>query len=379
MEIVVCWIIFPILGFSIFILPYILTMINIYLVYSIKEKIEEKFELKIDLLIFVLGILFTILLTWYCDFKDYQEALRIGMATDTQVHAPLASWSMPTILTICVVGIISYLLIRIKKIDLPPLMFVICMSGTIICSIFCAFFIIQIAKNIPSRFIYFYYTLLPINYILCCIRIERKVLVEFKNKKLYEDNYNNQFLSKIDRTLMKIDIEKWPLISIICVIPLAIILIMILILFGQRPDEYIKAFFETSDWTLSKMYSPPPIEYDAHYLCTVSLRGHKKIVKPLRYGIRKNQKIVVNRQLCIANAFEQLLEEKTPKFHKIIRYIYDKYGYPISKHINTPIQADIIYFIMKPLEWIFVIILYMFDKKPENRIATQYMKKTNNV
>ena len=56
-----------------------------------------------------------------------------------------------------------------------------------------------------------------------------------------------------------------------------------------------------------------------------------------------------------------------------MRYIYDKYGYPLSKHINNAVQADITYIIMKPLEWIFLIVLYLFDVKPENRIATQYI------
>ena len=77
-------------------------------------------------------------------------------------------------------------------------------------------------------------------------------------------------------------------------------LFCILVLFGQRPDEAIKAFLETSDWTLSTKISPPSVTYDAHYLCTVSLRGHKNIVKPIRMGIRRGEKIVVNRQLCIA-------------------------------------------------------------------------------
>lgn len=127
------------------------------------------------------------------------------------------------------------------------------------------------------------------------------------------------------------------------------------------------------------MYSPPPVEMEAHYLCTVSLRGHRKIVKPLRYGIRRNQKIVVNRQLCIANAFEQVLEEKVPKMHRFIRYVYDKYGYPLSKHINTEVSADIIYIIMKPLEYFFLFVLYLVDKKPENRIAIQYLPKSNKL
>ncbi|MGN1181023.1 MAG: DUF6688 family protein [Suilimivivens sp.] len=28
---------------------------------------------------------------------------------------------------------------------------------------------------------------------------------------------------------------------------------------------------------------------------------------------------------------------------------------------------------MKPLEWIFLIVLYLFDEKPENRICRQYL------
>lgn len=73
---------------------------------------------------------------------------------------------------------------------------------------------------------------------------------------------------------------------------------------------------------------------------------------------------------------KDLIQERTPKFHHFVRYIYDKYGYPLSKHINTAIQADVTYIIMKPLEWVFLIFLYLFDEKPENRIATQYIGKT---
>ena len=174
------------------------------------------------------------------------------------------------------------------------------------------------------------------------------------------------------------DIDTWPILSVILAIPLVIILICILVLFGQRPDEAIKAFLETSDWTLSKKISPPSVTYDGHYLCTVSLKGHEKLVRPTRMGIRHGEKIVVNRQLCIANAFEDLIQEKTPRFHHFVRYIYDKYGFPLSKHINNAWQADIIYILMKPLEWIFLAVLYLFDKKPENRIAIQYTGKRIN-
>ena len=113
--------------------------------------------------------------------------------------------------------------------------------------------------------------------------------------------------------------------------------------------------------------------YDEHYLCTVAAGGHRKVVKPLRVGMRHGHRVLVNRQLCVANAFEQILEEKTPAIHRIIvRHIYDKTGYPLSRHIRTKWMADVIYFAMKPLEWLFLIVLYAVDVRPEDRIAVQY-------
>jgi len=58
--------------------------------------------------------------------------------------------------------------------------------------------------------------------------------------------------------------------------------------------------------------------------------------------------------------------------HRAIRNFYDKYGYPISRHINSKWSAEIVYLIMNPLEWLFLVVLYTVDKKPENRIHMQY-------
>lgn len=35
--------------------------------------------------------------------------------------------------------------------------------------------------------------------------------------------------------------------------------------------------------------------------------------------------------------------------------------------------SDVTYLLMKPFEWAFLLTLYTFDKKPENRIAVQYL------
>lgn len=100
--------------------------------------------------------------------------------------------------------------------------------------------------------------------------------------------------------------------------------------------------------------------------------GHAAVVKPLRVGKRHGRRVLVNRQLCIANAFEQVLQERVPRLHRGIRSIYDKTGYPIAKHIRKKWQADAIYVIMKPLEWCFLLVLYTLCVNPEDRIAVQY-------
>ncbi len=86
-------------------------------------------------------------------------------------------------------------------------------------------------------------------------------------------------------------------------------------------------------------------------IISVRLRlvGMKKVVKPQRMGVRHGHPVVVNRQLCIANAFEQVLEEKTPRFHRFLRRNYDRYGYPFAKHIKKKWAMDVIYYLMKPL------------------------------
>ncbi|MDE7404466.1 MAG: hypothetical protein K2M81_05095, partial [Lachnospiraceae bacterium] len=212
----------------------------------------------------------------------------------------------------------------------------------------------------------------PFLYLVHVISLMVK-LVKEKAEKQESIHYENAMMQKINLWFLKG--ANLFLAALIAMLPVLGILVMLLCLFGQQPDGIILAFTKTSDWVLSKEIAPPPVAYDTHYLCTVSLRGHRKLVKPIRYGIRKGEKIVVNRQLCVANAFEQLIMEKTPRFHKAVRNFYDTYGYPISRHIRHAWTADVVYLMMKPLEWVFLVVLYLFDEKPENRISSQYLPK----
>jgi len=381
-------------------IPPVITLINIAILTDKKSELE----FPVDVLTFALGIPLTVLLFSYWEAKEYTEPIVLNY-DDFTLHTPISYKHMITFLVIAVVAIIGYWILRIKKENLPTFITVLCISSMYLGIALGIIFIIQILKNIPTASRYLpleglYLTLFPLNYILCSIRLMRQVItLKINNQAREEDKlceyefnterqslgtssnekdkgiYKNRFLNFCYRLLLKS--AGWYTAAFLLMIPLLGILLIILVIFGQSPDSIIKAFTETSDWTLSQEISPPPIEdYSGHYLCTVALKGHKKLVKPTRMGIRHGEKIVVNRQLCIANAFEQVIQERLPKLHKLIRNVYDNYGYPLSKHITTKWRADIVYILMKPLEWFFLLILYSFDIKPENRIAMQYTGRT---
>jgi hypothetical protein len=115
---------------------------------------------------------------------------------------------------------------------------------------------------------------------------------------------------------------------------------------------------------------------DEHYLCTVASRGHSRLVKPIRAGYRRGRWIAVNRQLLVANAFEDLLAENFPSLHRKIRQVYDFIGLHIiqtHRSIQTTWVCSLIYILMKPLEWFFLLILYLFCNRPEDKISMQYL------
>ncbi len=143
-------------------------------------------------------------------------------------------------------------------------------------------------------------------------------------------------------------------------------------LFGQDYNSLVKVFTETATWRFSQHISPFPLPHEGHYLCTVAAKGSPNVVKPVRLGKRWGRTIIVNRQLQIANAFEELLSDLSPGLHRVIRHNYDKYGYDLSKKINNTKASNITYILMKPLEWIFLICLYLFVVEPEKKIKKQY-------
>lgn len=343
---------------SIVFLPFVLTAENILLLTNKKRLTYKSIFMSLwELLSIAAGVYYTVTLAPLKNilFKDWYVQLY-----NNQKHSPVSSEHTLTLAVLFAVAVIGHICLRfIPQNKRPPLFSALCISSIYIGCALCVLWCIQISGS--SFFLF----LFPINYIILSFRVIACEVLSAD--KTAEEQTKMPRISAFLHNKSSL-----PVSALLLLIPLLGIIAVIMLLFGQEPDSAIKLWTETADWTMSQKIAPENLPRDGHYLCTVAAEGHKKLVKPLRTGKRHGHEITVNRQLCIANAFEQLLSERAPHLHRAIRNFYDKTGYPIAKHIKTPLAADIVYIIMKPLEWLFLLVLYLFDTKPENRIATQY-------
>lgn len=297
---------------------------------------------------------------------------------DLECYSPFSDKHYPTIILYGIIFNVSVFLIWQKGRKLPPLTLVLSLLFLGIGVLINFAILLQIAgHNTESLDVYkgndgiFFFILTPIISLLISILLITKVIKEEKTEsqnRIYQNsvlNYCNTFLTK------KMDETVWALILLF---PVFLLITIILTLFGQETDSIIKVFTDTTTWTFSQKTHPPILDHKGHYLCTVAAKGHPKIVKPVRLGKRHGNEIIVNRQLQIANAFEEMIQGFSPKMHHLIRTNYDNYGYNLSKKINSEIGANITYIVMKPLEWFFLICLYSFCNTPEKKINKQYTK-----
>lgn len=358
-----------ILGIAV-IYPLVLTLINLTAIFfgCVNPQYIRKGK-HFEWLTLLLGMLYSLLLFPFTDinFADWTVTLY-----NTQKHTPIWTEGAPTILILAAVGILGYLFLSFTQIaKTPPLITVLEIAAMYIGMVQCILWIIQIIR---WDVIYLYLCLFPLNCILIGIKVIRLKVLEWQREHPDQMKcFKNRHIQWLNEKFRRSDI--WPAAAFLLMWPLLGIIICILLLFGQQPDSAIRAWTETSDWNLSLQTAPQNIYYDEHYLCTVAAGGHRKVVKPIRMGVRHGHPVIVNRQLCVANAFEQILEERVPDLHRRIRNFYDRYGFPIAKLIRSPYAADVVYFIMKPLEWVFLLVIYATDVKPENRIAVQYLSK----
>lgn len=354
------------------IIPGVLTIWNIYNCFSKRPKREKLIS---SLTIFVGGNFYMMLYALSFDIAgDWYEQVNT-----LQYHYAISSDYNGILSIVILLGLIGYFtLLFISADKLPPAVSIISISLVILINVFQIAYAVQLAKNIDGleMLLYVYHFNVLILSARVIQRHMKQQIVIFQSRTT--ETGNNERFMKFYKKVK--NISNYTILVFVALFFIVAIIEIIFVIAGQGLDAPIKAFTDTADWTFSKQLPPPPLEYEGHYLCTVAAGGHKRVVKPLRLGTRRGATIVVNRQLCIANAFEELIQVKFPKFHRVVRHIYDTYGYPVSNLITNPLRADVIYIIMKPLEWIFLFFLYLLDLRPEQRIKNQYiLKDENNV
>lgn len=291
-------------------------------------------------------------------------------------YAPFAGHHAISLLTFFLLHHIALLGVWIKGRNLPPLTLVLMLSVLFIGCIINVTVVFQLIShhtesidaykgNDGTRLL----LPAPLLNLLISILLITKVVKE-ERRLARQRTFKNSFLRYSNSLLAGRYHEAiWALLLLL---PVWFIITLILILLGQDFNSLVKVFTDTTTWTFSQKMHPPPLDHRGHYLCTVAARGHPKLVKPVRVGIRHGRPAIINRQLMIANAFEEWIQDLAPAFHQVIREFYDQYGYNLSQKINSVKASNFTYTVMKPLEWTFLLVLYLFCINPEARIQKQY-------
>jgi len=299
---------------------------------------------------------------------------------DDLMYTPLNHDHMLTIFIFYALSLVAYWMSWLGKNKMSPLLKTLTILGMAEGFVLCLFLTIHFGPFILFGFFPALVTfplLSPFLFALLLFVEIRRQFYLFKKEALEKEediDYDSLVLSTADKVVKSSYLENPFLFFFL--IPFIAVQQGILMLFGQQPDSFIKAFAETCTFTFSQ-FPPPPNPGDGHYLCTIASRGNKKLVKPLRKGWRGGRVIDVNRQLLISNAFEEWLEEYTPIFHSYLRRFYTTVAKPLNEMVKSSRISNAVFMIMKPLEWFFLFWLYLVDEKPENRIHRQYLHQKN--
>jgi hypothetical protein len=291
--------------------------------------------------------------------------------SDSATFSPEHRLTIYSLITIC---ILAYFYSSFKTTLKSPVLEVLTNAVLLLGVIFNVFIAVQV-----EQFIWLFGNLpICMLFILQLIDNQKKFIT--LHHSIANEETKNSITKMAWRILTLKPIMKFPILLILC-LPLLTGISCLLLLFGQKPDSIIRAFTDTYKHGFSQLdYLCDNVDCGGHFLCSVAAGGHREFVKPIRYGERNGSKIICNRQLLIANAFEELIEQKSPGVHHLVRRNYNKVGNVIHRYyfiFNNKLIADVVYIFMKPLELFFLLTLYTFDQRPENRIARQYLSKTD--
>jgi hypothetical protein len=99
-----------------------------------------------------------------------------------------------------------------------------------------------------------------------------------------------------------------------------------------------------------KLYRALPAQAPDCFVVTAAMHGHESWVGPL-FPYPESRTGKANRQLLVFRAFEKQWALHGPVSHKGFRAVYNHIGPLIAHCVRTPLAADALYLLLKPLEW----------------------------
>ena len=88
------------------------------------------------------------------------------------------------------------------------------------------------------------------------------------------------------------------------------------------------------------------------FVVTAAARGHRQIVGPFYETEHDGVLVLANLQLITLWEFERRWQKNFPYTHRLFRKIYNHIGPRVAARIHSPMLADVVYVLLKPVEWI---------------------------
>jgi hypothetical protein len=105
-------------------------------------------------------------------------------------------------------------------------------------------------------------------------------------------------------------------------------------------------------WSRSIYAALPDKAPDGCFIVTAAGHGHAEFVGPHFEVEHNGRRRLANQQLVTFWQFENLWRVSSPRSHALFRKIYNRVGPVVARRISSPWLADLMFFALKPLEWL---------------------------
>ena len=125
----------------------------------------------------------------------------------------------------------------------------------------------------------------------------------------------------------------------------------------MKADGYVKTLggslpFWVGSVILSRhTYQALPDVPPSCFVVSAASRGHRRVVGPFVETVRHGAKQEVNLQLLAIMRFEAFWSAHAPTSHRIFRIFYNRVGPIVARRITSPWTADLVYLLLKPIEF----------------------------